>query len=148
MSVRDLRADPDELRDLVRLCREHATYERAPFTLDGQEHRLPVVLEDGRLQVWVVELAGRLEGFAAVSREYSAWRAMEYLHLDCLYLRPQIRGRGWGRELLSVAAQHGRDVGCGWMEWQTPPWNERAAGFYEAMGAEAKPKLRYSLGLT
>ncbi|MEM6795483.1 MAG: GNAT family N-acetyltransferase [Acidobacteriota bacterium] len=145
MSIRPIRAA--ELPELLELCAEHAAYERSSFEVGGQIERWRRDLASERLRVWVAAGAERLEGFAAVSLEYSTWRAESYLHLDCLYVRESARGRGWGSRLLAAAREHAESAGCREIQWQTPPWNEKAVEFYSARGASAQPKLRFSLAI-
>lgn len=147
MSIRPM--EPGDLDELVRLCAEHASFERSPFTHDGQAERLREALfaEPPRLVAWLLQIDGRAEGFASASLEYSTWQARDYLHLDCIYLRPAARGRGWGSRLLSAVTAHAERMGCREVQWQTPPWNEKAIAFYEAKGARALPKMRFSLSL-
>lgn len=146
MTLRCVRTE--ELGQLVELCIEHAAYEGVEVWADGQEERLAAAIESRRLAVWVVEDRGRLAGFAAASVEVSTWWAESYVHLDCLYLRPEARRRGWGGLLLDAVLEHARAVGCAQVQWQTPPWNEDAIAFYEARGARSRPKLRFNLELS
>lgn len=145
MSIRPI--EPGDLDELVLLCAEHANFERSPFKQDGQAERLRQALfaDPPRLFAWLLEIDGQAEGFASASLEYSTWQARDYLHLDCIYLSPAARGQGWGSKLLKAAATHAERMGCREMQWQTPPWNEKAIAFYEAKGARGLPKLRFSL---
>lgn len=140
---------PNDLDALVILCAEHAAFERSEFVLDGQAERLHTALFNPppRLWVWVVEVDQRLDGFAAVSLEYSTWRARNYLHLDCIYLRDGLRGQGWGSKLFETVVEQAKSLGCDEMQWQTPPWNEKAIAFYDAKGAVNQAKLRFSFDI-
>lgn len=136
---------PTDLDEIVQLCAEHAAYERAPFTHDGQQQRLHEALcgRPPRLAMWVVESRG-LQGFAAASVEFSTWQARCFLHLDCLFLRPRWRRQGWGARLLEEVASYGRRQGCREIQWQTPPWNAQAIAFYERQGAQGRAKVRFT----
>ena len=113
--IREL-ALPD-LPQLVRLCREHAAYERAAWIPDdsGREEGLQGLFLAGSsaaergAQAWVVEAGERLVGFATTSLERSTWDARRFLHLDCLYLQEPWRNRGLGRALMARAAQLAAD---------------------------------------
>lgn len=132
---------------LAALCVEHAAYERCHLSNDdGRARRLHRALfqPSPRLWAWVVVRDGELVGFASASLEYSTWQARDYLHLDCLYLRSDLRGQGWGSRLLEHVVEQARRLDCGEVQWQTPPWNEKAIAFYEAKGATGRPKLRFT----
>ncbi len=141
------RARPEDLPGLVQLCAEHAAYERAPYCEDGQAARLGEALSGSppRLLAWVVADAHGPKGFATAEVQYSTWRARPFLHLDCLFLRPVWRGQRWGERLLAAVQAEAVRLGCDRLEWQTPPWNERAIAFYERLGAQARPKTRFVL---
>lgn len=143
------RARREDVPGLVQLCTEHARYERAPFCEDGQAERLDGALfgASPKLLAWVMTDVQGPQGFAAADVQYSTWRARPFLHLDCLYLRPAWRGHGWGARLLTAVRDEAVRLGCDRLEWQTPPWNERAIAFYERLGAQAVPKTRFALDL-
>ncbi len=51
-------------------------------------------------------------------------------------MKPEARGRGYGRALLVELARIARDRGCGRMEWAVLDWNEPAIKFYRSLGAK------------
>jgi GNAT superfamily N-acetyltransferase len=51
-------------------------------------------------------------------------------------VKPEKRGKGYGRALLMDLAKIARDRACGRMEWAVLNWNEPAIKFYRALGAE------------
>jgi GNAT superfamily N-acetyltransferase len=53
-----------------------------------------------------------------------------------LFVKPEKRGKGYGRALLVELAKIARDRGCGRMEWAVLNWNEPAIKFYRALGAK------------
>ncbi len=136
-----------DLADLVELCREHSNYERASWSDREREEKLAALfLGSGAAQCWVIDGAGELAGFASANLELSTWDAGHCLHLDCLYLRAAYRGQGWGQALVERVASAALELGAVNLQWQTPSWNDRAAKFYQRLGAEAAKKLRFTLG--
>jgi GNAT superfamily N-acetyltransferase len=142
-------AQPDDVPTLARLCADHARYERSACDPAGLAERLAAALfgKPARALAWIAELDGAAVGYASGAAEFSTWTAREFLHLDCLYLDEQARGAGLGSALLHAAAEAGRRRGLETMQWWTPAWNEPAARFYEAQGARAAARLRYTLEL-
>ncbi len=49
--------------------------------------------------------------------------------------RPEMRGKGVGRALLSHLAGIARERNCGRFEWAVLDWNEPAMRFYRSLGA-------------
>jgi len=132
---------------LAGLCEEHARYEHIPYQAAGHAERLAMALQQARLQAWLAEGAGQVLGYASTTLDYATLAGRAYLHLDCLYLRPDARGQGLGPALLAAVCQHGRSQGCQELQWQTPDWNQGAIRFYLRLGAQQRSKARFSLGL-
>jgi GNAT superfamily N-acetyltransferase len=144
MNVRAVRRH--DIAALVAMCGEHAAYERASFDVDGLPARLERALfaQPARLAGWIAE-AGESVGYLTATREFSTWRAREFLHMDCLYVREGHRGAGIGERLFEALREHARATGIDEIQWQTPHWNRDAARFYRRLGAAEAAKLRYRL---
>lgn len=148
----DLMVQPLEVADLpqlVALCAEHAAFEQATFIENGQAARWAVQLFGPRPAAYclVVVRLGQVLGFATYMPEFSTWDAAYYLHLDCLFLRPELRGQGVGKQLLHAVAEEARRLGCTHLQWQTPAENAPAIRFYQRQGARGKVKRRFYLAL-
>jgi GNAT superfamily N-acetyltransferase len=74
-------------------------------------------------------------GFALFFHNVSTFIGRPGLYLEDLYVRPEMRGRGFGRALLVYLAQVARARGCARMEWAVLDWNEPAIRFYKGLGA-------------
>ncbi|MBK6829684.1 MAG: GNAT family N-acetyltransferase [Flavobacteriales bacterium] len=137
-----------DLSELVRLCVEHAAYERTAFDPAGKEEALHRMLFDpgARLVCLVAESDGVVVGYATYSVECSTWDADHYMHMDCLFLRPEARNKGIGRQLMKTIAQEGLAQGVVRMQWQTPSFNVDAVRFYDRLGPVKKEKFRMFLG--
>ena len=73
---------------------------------------------------------------------YSTFLGRPSLWLEDLFVRPQFRGAGLGRRLLTTLAATARARGCGRFEWSVLDWNANAIGFYESLGARVLPDWR------
>lgn len=138
-------ATPQDAEVLSVLCAEHAAYERIAFSAQGHALRLREALAEAQLHAWLAVRGAEVVGYASVTFDFSTLAACPFVHLDCLYLRETARGQGLGRALMAevkafAVAQH-----CRQLQWQTPPWNHAAIGFYESLGATALAKQRFSL---
>ena len=74
-------------------------------------------------------------GFAIYFFNYSTFLARPGLYLEDLFVRPEIRGRGFGKAMLLHLAKLANARGCGRMEWTVLDWNQPAIEFYESLGA-------------
>jgi GNAT superfamily N-acetyltransferase len=123
---------------ILELIWDLATYERAPDEVSATEEQLVDVLF-GERPVAEVLLAFEAEspvGFAVYFYNFSTWLGRAGLYLEDLFVKPEKRGKGYGRALLVELAKIARDRGCGRMEWAVLDWNEPAIKFYRALGAK------------
>lgn len=140
-------ARTDDIEDLKTLCLEHALFERSALSCPPDAGQLAKAIfgRPSRLYALVVDVGEpTLAGYATYTFDFSTWHASRYLHLDCLYLRPSLRGLGIGTRVMARLREEALQNGCGWIEWQTPNWNESAKRFYSRLGACGKDKCRFS----
>ncbi|HEV3147779.1 MAG TPA: GNAT family N-acetyltransferase [Chthoniobacterales bacterium] len=122
---------------ILELIRDLATYERAPNEVTATEEQLVDVLFGPRPAAEVL-LAFEQEtpiGFAVFFHNFSTWLGRPGLYLEDLFVRPEQRGKGYGRALLVHLAKIAHERGCGRMEWAVLDWNEPAIQFYKKLGA-------------
>ena len=130
-------AKVEDISIILELIHDLATYERAPGEVVATEEQLIDVLF-GERRVAEVLLAFEEEspvGFAVYFYNFSTWLGRPGLFLEDLFVKPEKRGKGYGRALLVELAKIARDRGCGRMEWAVLDWNEPAINFYRALGA-------------
>jgi len=123
---------------ILELIRALATYERAPNEVTATEQRLTEVLFDQKpaAEVLLVFENETAVGFAVFFHNFSTWLGRPGLYLEDLFVRPEYRGKGYGRALLIHLAKIARERGCGRMEWAVLDWNEPAIEFYRKLGAK------------
>jgi GNAT superfamily N-acetyltransferase len=138
--VADFKIRPARLEDvpiILQLIRDLATYERAPDEVTATEERLDDVLfgEKPAAEVLLGFEEESPVGFAVYFYNFSTWLGRPGLYLEDLFVKPEKRGKGYGRALLIELAKIARDRGCGRMEWAVLDWNEPAIKFYRSLGA-------------
>jgi GNAT superfamily N-acetyltransferase len=123
---------------ILSLIRELAEYERAPEAVVATEEGLGEVLFGPKrsAEVLLALANGEPVGFAVYFYNFSTWLGRPGLYLEDLFVRPALRGRGYGRALLVELARIAEDRGCGRMEWAVLDWNDPAIQFYRKLGAE------------
>lgn len=57
------------------------------------------------------------------------------LYPEDLFVKPEFRGRGYGKALLKKLAQIAVERGCGRLEWWCLDWNKPSIDFYLSLGA-------------
>ncbi|MEP6810917.1 MAG: GNAT family N-acetyltransferase, partial [Chthoniobacterales bacterium] len=87
-------------------------------------------------EVLLARADGKPVGFAVYFFNFSTWLGRPGLYLEDLFVRPETRGKGYGRALLERLAQIAHERGCGRMEWAVLDWNEPAIQFYKKLGAQ------------
>ena len=140
---------PAELRDvapIVALIRELAEFEKLTHLLQVTPEKLRPHLfgEKPVAEALVGELAaeGLAEGespivaFALFFTNFSTFLARPGLYLEDLFVEPEHRGAGIGRDLLQKLAAIAVERECGRLEWAVLDWNEPAIRFYERLGAK------------
>jgi GNAT superfamily N-acetyltransferase len=131
-------AQRDDVDLILELIRDLATYERAPNDVTATREQLVDVLF-GAKPAAEVRLAFEDDvavGFAVFFHNFSTWLGKPGLYLEDLFVRPEHRGKGYGRALLVDLAQIARERGCGRMEWAVLDWNDPAIQFYRKLGAQ------------
>ncbi len=123
---------------ILELIRDLATYERVPHEVTATEEQLVDVLfgERPAAEVLLAFESQSPVGFAVYFYNFSTWLGRHGLYLEDLFVKPEKRGKGYGRALLVELAKIARDRGCGRMEWAVLDWNESAMKFYRALGAK------------
>jgi GNAT superfamily N-acetyltransferase len=123
---------------ILSLIRELAEYEREPDAVVANEAGLREVLFGAKpsAEVLLALEAGEPVGFAVFFFNFSTWLGRPGLYLEDLFVRPNLRGKGYGRALLERLAQIAQERGCGRMEWAVLDWNEPAIQFYKKLGAQ------------
>ena len=119
---------PQDVPLILAFVKELAEYERLSESLTVTEEDLREALFGERAVVFAV--IGYYEdepvSFALFFHNFSTFIGRPGLYLEDLFVRPHMRGRGFGRAMLVYLAQVARERRCGRMEWAVLNWNEPA----------------------
>jgi GNAT superfamily N-acetyltransferase len=131
-------ARPDDTAVLCELIRALAEYERLVHQVELDEDRLREHLFGPRpyAEVLLAEEGSDPVGFALFYHNYSTFLGKPGIYLEDLFVRPEHRGKGHGKALLSAVARIAVQRGCGRMEWAVLNWNEPSIAFYCALGGQ------------
>ena len=131
------RATERDVPLILRLIKDLAEYERMSDEVVATEQGLRESLFGARpaAEVIIAYAGDTPAGFALFFHNYSTFLGKPGLYLEDLFVVPQFRGHGYGRELLQELAAIAVERGCGRFEWSVLDWNEPAIGFYKKLGA-------------
>lgn len=106
-----------------------------------------VVADEATLETWIFDKQkaevifavedGKEVGFALFFHNFSTFLGRAGIYLEDLYVRPECRGKGYGKALLKKLASIAVERGCGRLEWWCLDWNKPGIDFYLSLGAEA-----------
>lgn len=105
-----------------------------------------VVADEATLETWIFDKQkaevifalhdGKEVGFALFFHNFSTFLGRAGIYLEDLYIKPECRGKGYGKALLKKLASIAMERGCGRLEWWCLDWNKPSIDFYLSLGAE------------
>lgn len=75
-------------------------------------------------------------GFALFFHNFSTFLGRAGIYLEDLFVKPEYRGKGYGKAILKKLAAIAVERGCGRLEWWCLDWNKPGIDFYHSLGAE------------
>lgn len=136
-SIRIVPAQAADVPIILRMIKALAEYEQLTHEVVATEDDLRQSLFGPRPAGEVVlAYAGETPiGFALFFHNFSTFLGRHGLYLEDLFVVPEWRGKGVGKQLLAHIASIAESRNCGRMEWSVLDWNESAIAFYRRMGA-------------
>lgn len=134
-------ATPADLPLIAQLIRDLAEYEKLAHEVRFDETVLREKLfgqNNGHgpyAEVVIGEIDGAPQGFALFFHNFSTFEGKPGIYLEDLFVRPEARGSGLGKALLSHLAMLAVERDCARLEWSVLDWNSPAIGFYQKLGA-------------
>ena len=86
---------------------------------------------------------GKEVGIALFFHNFSTFLGRAGIYLEDLYVKPEYRGKGYGKALLKELARIAVERGCGRLEWSCLDWNQPSIDFY--LSLDAKPMDDWTL---
>jgi GNAT superfamily N-acetyltransferase len=133
-------ADKDDAGLILRFIKGLAEYEKLSHEVTATEGLLRETLFGPRqiAEVIIGEYQGDAVAFALFFHNYSTFLGRPGIYLEDLFVKPEMRGHGFGKLLLAYLAKLATERKCGRVEWSVLDWNTPAIGFYQKLGAVAK----------
>lgn len=130
-------ANENDLSLILEFIRELAEYEKMLDEVIATEELLNEWIFDKKIAEVIFVLENEKEvGFALFFHNFSTFLGKAGIYLEDLYVKPQYRGKGYGKALIKKLASIAVERGCGRLEWWCLDWNKPSIDFYLSLGAE------------
>lgn len=129
-------AEEKDIPLILEFIRELAEYEKMLNEVTATEELLrESIFERKAAEVIIGEYEGAPVSFALFFHNFSTFLGKPGIYLEDLYVRPELRGKGIGKAMLSFLAGLAIERKCGRPEWWCLDWNEPSIRFYRKLGA-------------
>lgn len=130
-------ASPADVPTILELIHDLAVYEKEPEAVKTTVEQLQDALFGPNPAIFahLLEDADGIQGFTLWFRNFSTWEGVHGIYLEDLYVRPIVRGRGYGKALLRHLAETAVRHGYARVEWCVLNWNTPSINFYKSIGA-------------
>ncbi|REK50325.1 MAG: GNAT family N-acetyltransferase [Bacteroidetes bacterium] len=134
-------AQQQDMKAVLGLITELAIYEKEPEAVIVTEGDLITHgFSEGRFDCFVAEHDDQgVIGMALYYPRYSTWKGPT-LHLEDLYVKPEFRQHGVGKQLFDAVVKVAAERNVGRMEWTVLEWNDPALNFYKKYDASLDPE--------
>ncbi|MDD4656784.1 MAG: GNAT family N-acetyltransferase [Bacteroidales bacterium] len=134
-SIRE--ATPTDNQLIFDFINELAHYEK----LSNDVTATPEILYESlfvkkQAEVLIGEEDGKAVGFALFFHNFSTFKGRACLYLEDVFIRPEQRGKGYGKALLKKMASIAVERKCDRFDWAVLNWNKPSIEFYKSIGAE------------
>lgn len=130
-------AERKDTKLILQFIKELADYEKMLDEVVADEKTLEEWIFDKQKAEVIFAVADGTEvGFALFFHNFSTFLGRAGIYLEDLYVRPEHRGKGYGKAILKKLASIATERGCGRLEWWCLDWNKPSIDFYLSLGAE------------
>ena len=137
MELQIRNAEVNDIPTLLALIQELADYEKLSNEVVATEDLLKHWLfEKDRAEEIILEVDQTVIGFALYFHNFSTFLGKAGLYLEDLYIKPDYRHKGYGKQVFKYLAKLTLERGCGRMEWSVLDWNAPSIQFYQSLGAK------------
>ena len=129
-------ANKSDVELILYFIKQLASYEK----LENEVVATPELLDDWIFNKKIAEVIFAVDdgievGFALFFHNFSTFLGKGGIYLEDLFVLPEYRGKGHGKNLLKTLAKIAVERGCGRLEWVCLDWNKPSIDFYKSLGA-------------
>lgn len=130
-------ATKQDIPAILEMIQDLADYEKEPDAVENTPEMLTETLfgENPKAFAEIIDDDSPV-GIAIWFLNYSTWTGRHGIYLEDLYVKPEARGKGFGKQMLIHLAAKARDNGWSRFEWSVLDWNQPAIDFYISQGAQ------------
>lgn len=130
-------ASINDCQQILDFIKELAEYEKLSHEVVATVATLEETLfgEVSYAKAVLGEYQGKAVGYALFFHNFSTFTGRPGIYLEDLYVQPEMRGKGFGKCLLSYLAKLAVEKRCTRVEWSVLDWNEPSIQFYRSIGA-------------
>lgn len=131
-------ASPEDCPLILSFIKALAEYEKMSDQVVATEELLREwIFEKGKAEVIFPVVDGEEVGFALFFHNFSTFLGRAGIYLEDLFIKPEHRGKGYGKSTLQQLGRIALERGCGRLEWACLDWNRPSIDFY--LSLDAKP---------
>lgn len=130
-------AERKDIPLILQFIKELAEYEKMLDEVVADETTLEAwIFDKQKAEVFFALENGKEVGFALFFHNFSTFLGRSGIYLEDLYVKPEYRGKGYGKAILKKLASIAVERGCGRLEWVCLDWNKPSIDFYLSIGAK------------
>jgi GNAT superfamily N-acetyltransferase len=130
-------AEPADVDLILTFIKELADYEKMSDDVVATEELLTEFLfQQKKAEVIIGEYQQVPVCFALFFHNFSTFLGRPGIYLEDLFVKPKMRGMGFGKALLAYLSKLAIERNCGRVEWSCLNWNEPSIQFYKQLGAK------------
>jgi GNAT superfamily N-acetyltransferase len=131
-------AEEKDVPVILYFIKELAAYENLQNEVNATEEILRDSLFVRKMaEAIICDYKGEPVGFALYFYNFSTFLGKPGIYLEDLFIKPEMRGKGFGKIILSFLAKLTVERNCGRLEWWCLDWNEPSLKFYRHIGAKS-----------
>ena len=127
---------PEDCPLILSFIKALAEYEKMSDQVVATEELLREwIFEKGKAEVIFPVVDGEEVGFALFFHNFSTFLGRAGIYLEDLFIKPEYRGKGYGKATLQQLGHIALERGCGRLEWACLDWNRPSIDFYLSLDA-------------
>ena len=129
-------ASPEDCPLILSFIKALAEYEKMSDQVVATEELLREwIFEKEKAEVIFPVVDGEELGFALFFHNFSTFLGRAGIYLEDLFIKPEHRGKGYGKATLQQLGRIALERGCGRLEWACLDWNRPSIDFYLSLDA-------------
>lgn len=130
-------ATEEDLGLILQFIKDLAEYEHMSDQVVATEELLKEYLfQQKKAEVIIGEYQQKPVSFALFFHNFSTFLGRPGIYLEDLFVKPEMRGKGFGKATLSFLSKLVEERNYGRLEWACLDWNEPSIRFYKKIGAK------------